>query len=104
MYAIVRIAGKQVVARPDEIVEVPKLDIEAGKIVQCSDVMVFSDGNEIKVGSPLLDDITVTAEVLGHVRGEKIRIYKMKRRKGYRRTKGHVQEFTRIKITEISAK
>lgn len=103
MYAIVRIAGKQVIARPQETVEVPRLRVEAGSIIRCDEVIAFSDGSEVRVGTPLLQGVTVTGEVLGHTRGEKIRIYKMKRRKGYRRTLGHVQEYTKIRIKEITA-
>ncbi len=103
MYAVVRVAGKQIIARPDEIVDVPRLDVEAGSIIRCDDVLAYSDGKVVQVGRPRLEGVTVTGEVLGHRRGEKILMYKMRRRKGYRRTQGHVQEYTRIRIKEISA-
>lgn len=103
MYAVVRVAGKQIMARPDEVVDVPRLDVEAGSLIRCDEVLAYSDGTDVRVGRPRLEGVKVVGEVLGHRRADKILMYKMRRRKGYRRTQGHVQEYTRIRIKEISA-
>lgn len=102
MYAVVRLAGKQVTVKPDENVQVPSLDVEVGSIIQCDDVLLYSDGDDIRIGRPRLGDIKVTAEVLRHGRDDKITVFKMKRRKNYRRKKGHRQGYTLLKIREIS--
>lgn len=103
MYAVVRLAGKQVTVKPDEKVEVPRLDAEVGSVIQCDDVLLFSNGKDVRVGRPRLDDVKVTAEVLEHGRDRKITVFKMKRRKNYRRKKGHRQGYTLLKIKKISA-
>ncbi len=102
MYAVVRLAGKQVTVKPDEQVEVPRLDAEVGSVIQCDDVLLFSDGKDVRVGRPSLDDVKITAEVLEHGREDKIIVFKMKRRKNYRRKKGHRQGYTLLKIMKMS--
>jgi large subunit ribosomal protein L21 len=97
------LAGKQVIVRPDEAVQVPRLDAEVGSTIRCDDVLLYADGADVRIGRPSLDDVKVTAEILGHSRDEKIIVFKMKRRKGYRRKKGHRQGYTRLRIREISA-
>lgn len=103
MYAVIRVAGKQVIARPDEVVDIPRIQAEAGALISCDEVLAFSDGTNVRVGSPRLEGVKVVGEVVGHRRADKILMYKMRRRKGYRKTQGHVQEYTRIRIKEISA-
>ncbi len=103
MYAVVRLAGKQVMAKPNEIVDVPRLDVEPGSIISCDEVLAYSDGTEVRVGRPRLEGIKVIGEVIGHRREDKVLLYKMRKRKNYRRKKGHVQGYTRLKIKEISA-
>ena len=103
MYAVVRLAGKQYMMRPDERVRVPLLDAEPGSTIKCEEVLAYSDGKDVRIGQPRLDDITVTAEVLEHGREKKIVVFKMKRRKGYRRKKGHRQDYTLLRVKEISA-
>ncbi len=103
MYAVVRIAGKQFMAKPNEIVDVPLLDVEPGSIVSCDEVLAYSDGKEVRVGRPRLEGIKVTGEVIGHGRDDKIVLFKHRKRKNYRRKKGHVQGYTRLRITSISA-
>jgi large subunit ribosomal protein L21 len=97
------VAGKQVTVKPDEEVAVPRLDAEVGSVIQCDDVLLFSDGKEIRVGQPRLDDVKITAEVLEHGREDKIIVFKMKRRKDYRRKRGHRQGYTLLKIKKISS-
>ena len=103
MYAVVRLAGKQVFVEPDKIVDVPRLDVEEGTVIKCEDVLLFSDGKEVKVGTPTVEGVSVLAEVLEHGRSKKVIVFKMKRRKNYRRKKGHRQGYTRLRIKEISA-
>lgn len=103
MYAVVNLAGKQFTVRPEENVKVPLLDAAVGSIIRCDDVLFYADGGDVRVGQPRLDGVTVTAEVLQHARDKKIIVFKMKRRKNYRRTKGHRQDYTLLKIKEISA-
>lgn len=102
MYAVVQLAGKQFIMKPDERVKVPLLDAEPGSVIKCEDVLVYADGKDVRVGRPHLDGISVTAEVLEHGRDKKITVFKMKRRKGYRRKKGHRQGYTLLKVREIS--
>ncbi len=78
------------------------LDSEVGATVTFDQVLMVADGDEIKVGSPVVEGSSVAAEVLGHGRSRKIVVFKKKRRKNYRRKKGHRQPFTEIRITEIN--
>ena len=103
MYAVVCVAGKQVRVEPDIDVQVPLLDADIGSTIQCDDVLLFSDGKNVRVGQPRLDDVKITAEVLSHGRHDKIIVFKMKRRKGYRRKNGHRQGYTLLRIKKISA-
>ena len=102
MYAVVNLAGKQFTVRPDEEVKVPLLDAAEGSLIRCDDVLMYADGSDVRIGRPRLEDVTVTAEVVGHGRDKKIIVFKMKRRKNYRRTRGHRQGYTVLKIKEIS--
>jgi len=103
MYAVVRTGGKQYRLGVGDSVKVEKLPDEVGNIVELSQILMVSDGGEVKVGTPLVAGASVKAEIVGHGRDKKIRVFKMKRRKQYRRTQGHRQAFTQLKITEINA-
>ncbi len=103
MYAVVRTGGKQYRLGVGDSVKVEKLLNEVGNIVELSQILMVSDGSEVKVGTPLVAGASVKAEILGHGRDKKIRVFKMKRRKKYRRTQGHRQAFTQLKVTEINA-
>ena len=103
MYAVVRTGGKQYRLGVGDSVKVEKLADEVGNIVELSQILMVSDGDEIKVGTPLVTGALVKAEIVGHGRNKKIRVFKMKRRKQYRRTQGHRQAFTQLKVTEINA-
>jgi large subunit ribosomal protein L21 len=102
VYAVVNLAGKQFTVKPDENIRVPLLDAEVGSIIRCDDVLFYSDGKKVQVGQPVLQNVNVTAEVLGHGRDRKITVFKMKRRKKYRRRNSHRQGYTLLKIKEIS--
>jgi len=103
MYAVVRTGGKQYRLGVGDSVKVEKLPDEVGNIVELSQILMVSDGGEVKVGTPLVAGASVKAEIVGHGRNKKIRVFKMKRRKQYRRTQGHRQAFTQLKVTEINA-
>ncbi len=103
MYAVVRTGGKQYRLGVGDSVKVEKLPDEVGNIVELSQILMVSDGSEVKVGTPLVTGASVKAEIVGHGRDKKIRVFKMKRRKKYRRTQGHRQAFTQLKVTEINA-
>ena len=103
MYAIVQIAGVQVKAAPEAILDVPLLPAEVGQKLEFSDVLLLSDGENITVGQPHVPNAAVAAEVLEHRRGPKILVGTFKRRKDSRKKKGHRQDFTRIRVTGISA-
>ena len=82
---------------------IQSIEQEPGQTVQFNDVLLGADGDTIKVGTPVLGGASVSAEVVRHGRGEKIIIFKYKRRKSYRRKQGHRQPFTALKITSITA-
>ena len=100
-YAIVNIAGQQVKATADAVLRVPRLEAEVGSKVDFDRVLVLSDGKKVQVGQPLVAGKKVKAEVVRHGRDAKIIVFKKKRRKNYRRTKGHRQDFTEVRITAL---
>ena len=102
MYAVVKIKNQQYRVSPDLKLQVPLLDNEVGETLNFDEVLMLSDGDEIKVGAPTVDGATVAAEVLAHGRSRKIIIFKKKRRKNYRRKNGHRQQYTEIRITGIN--
>jgi len=102
MYAVVATGGKQLkVAAGDEVV-VEKLDAPVGETVNFN-VIFLADEGEITVDADALASASVTAEVLEHFKGEKAVVFKFKKRKGYKRLKGHRQELTRVRITDVAA-
>lgn len=103
MYAVINLAGKQFTVKPEDNIQVPLLDAEVGSVIQCDNVLLYSDGKDVQVGKPVLDNVKVTAEIVKHGREKKIIVFKMKRRKNYRRKNGHRQDFTLLKIREINA-
>jgi len=102
MYAIIRTGGKQFRAEPGKTIRIPSLDLEPGQTVTFEEVLLGASDDEVKVGAPLVGSAAVTAEVLRHGKGEKITIFKHKRRKNYRRKQGHRQKFTEVRISEIN--
>jgi large subunit ribosomal protein L21 len=101
MYAIVNISGKQFKVSPAQQIYVPLLESEVGSTVEFSDVRLLSDEGGISVGAPVVDSAKVTAKVLEHMKDEKIIVFKKKRRKGYRKLRGHRQQLTCIEIERI---
>jgi large subunit ribosomal protein L21 len=102
MYAIIRSGGKQFRAEPGKNLRIPSLDIEPGQEVRFEEVLLGANDGDIKVGAPLLSGAAVTGEVVAHGKGEKIIVFKFKRRKNYRRKQGHRQKYTEVRIREIN--
>ncbi|HET7522408.1 MAG TPA: 50S ribosomal protein L21 [Bacillales bacterium] len=102
MYAIIETGGKQVKVEEGKTLFVEKLDVPAGDTITF-DKVVFVGGDEVKVGTPHVEGATVTGKVDEHGRGKKITVFKMKRRKGYRRKQGHRQPYTKVLIEKINA-
>jgi large subunit ribosomal protein L21 len=104
MYAIINAGGRQFKVKPEECIDMNRLAGEAGGAVVFDKVAaVGEEGGKLNVGAPVLEGATVEAEIVEHFRGKKLIAFKMKRRKGYRRTVGHRQELTKVKITAIKA-
>jgi len=101
MYAIFRTGGKQFRAEPGKSIRIPTLDIEPGESVTFDEVLLGSSDTGVSVGAPLVEGASVTAEVVGHGKGEKIIIFKHKRRKNYRRKQGHRQKYTEVRINDV---
>jgi large subunit ribosomal protein L21 len=103
MYAVITTGGKQYKVSPGDVVRVETLDAKKGDMIEIKEVYMIADGDKVSVGKPTLASASVTAEVMGDGRGEKLLIFKHRRRKGFRRTNGHRQNFTSIKVKEIKA-
>ena len=103
MYAVVDIAGQQFQVEEGAVLRVPRLHLEEGAKQTFSNVLLVRSDNDTLVGSPHVAGAAVEATVVSHVRGDKIIIFKMKRRKNYRRRNGHRQDYTKIKIDGIVA-
>lgn len=101
MYAVIRTGGKQVRVSPGEAVRVEKLPGEVGQAVELAEVLMVGGEGVPKVGTPLLAGAKVTGIITAQDRGPKITIFKMKRRKGYRRKMGHRQSYTEIRVEKI---
>jgi large subunit ribosomal protein L21 len=103
MYAVIKTGGKQYRVSAGDKLKVESLPVEVGAEVMLGDVLMLADGSDITLGKPNVDGAQVRATVLSHGRGDKVLIYKMRRRKHYRKTQGHRQNFTEIRIDAISA-
>jgi large subunit ribosomal protein L21 len=103
MYAVIKTGGKQYRISAGDKLKVESLPVEVGGEVVLGDVLMVADSDNITVGKPNINGAQVKATVLSHGRGDKILIYKMRRRKHYRKTQGHRQNFTEIRIDAIFA-
>ena len=102
MYAVIKSGGKQYKVAVGGKLKVESLPVEVGSEVEIKDVLLVADGDNVTVGSPLVAGASVKATVLGHGRGEKVMIFKLRRRKHYQKSQGHRQNFTEIRIDGIS--
>ena len=101
-YAIIRTGGKQFRVVAGKKYRIPSVVGEAGGSIEFNDVLLGSDGQNVKTGIPLLSGAKVTGEILKHGRGDKIIVFKMKRRKNYAKKQGHRQGFTEVQINDIT--
>jgi large subunit ribosomal protein L21 len=102
MYAVVEIAGQQFkVAKADKIF-VPKLESEVGAKVKFEKVLLIGDEKQTQLGTPYVTGATIEAKVLGHLKDDKVIVFKKKKRKGYKVRRGHRQQYTQIEITKVS--
>ena len=100
MFAVIRTGGKQYRVAPNDVIEVEKIAGKPGEIIELAEVLLLG-GDSPKTGNPTIAGALVAAEVLEQTRGDKVVVFKKKRRKGYRRKKGHRQDLTALRITEI---
>lgn len=103
MYAIIVTGGKQYKVSEGDTLFVEKLNAEEGSAVTFDQVLMTGDGENVKVGAPIVDGATVEAKVLKNGKAKKIYVFKMKRKKNERKKKGHRQPFTKVEITKINA-
>jgi large subunit ribosomal protein L21 len=101
MYAIVEIAGQQFKVQKDQKIYVHRLDAEAGKKIDFDKVLLIEDGGKVTLGAPAINGAVVSAKVEEHVKGDKVIVFRKKRRKGYAKKNGHRQSFTAITISDI---
>lgn len=101
MYAIIRSGDKQFRVEPGTTIRVPSLTGEVGEAVTFDEVLLTNSEGDVKVGTPTVEGAAVTGEIVAHGKGEKIIVFKWKRRKNYRRKQGHRQKFTEVRIGEI---
>jgi large subunit ribosomal protein L21 len=102
MYAVVKTGGKQYRVSAGTKIKVEQLPAEVGSEVTLDQVLMIANDGEVKLGSPLLSGAAVKAKVLAQGRGDKVNIFKMRRRKHYRKSQGHRQNFTELEITGIA--
>ena len=102
MNFVIKTGGKQYRVSEGDKLEIETLDAVPGDNIEFSEVLLLRDGDNVEVGTPLIEGAKVTATVLAHGRGKKVQIVKFKRRKNYRRQMGHRQNFTRVEITGIA--
>lgn len=102
MYAVIKTGGKQYRVAIGEKLRVESLDADIGSELVLRDVLAIGEGDDLQVGAPTLENAQVKAKVLAHGRGEKVQIFKMRRRKHYQKHQGHRQNFTEVEITAIT--
>lgn len=102
MYAIVDIAGKQFKVTQDQFVYAPLMEGEEGASVEFDKVLLLDNDGQVEVGAPTVSGAKVSGKIIGHVRGDKVIVFKKKRRKGYKKKNGHRQDFTKVLIENIA--
>ena len=101
MYAVIKTGGKQYKVAPGEKLKVEQIPADVGAEVILDQVLLVGEGDSVRLGQPVVAGATVKATVVAHGRGEKVKIFKMRRRKHYAKTQGHRQSFTEVRIDEI---
>ena len=102
MYAVVKTGGKQYRVSAGEKLKIEQITADVGQEILLEEVLLVADGEALKMGTPLVSGASVKAKVLKHGRGDKVHIFKMKRRKHYRKSQGHRQNYTEIEILGIA--
>ncbi|MCF8045288.1 MAG: 50S ribosomal protein L21 [Desulfarculaceae bacterium] len=103
MYAVIRTGGKQYKVEKGSVLDIEKIDTGDDSMVEFNDVLMVSDGESTTLGEPVVENAVVKGQVVDRGKGKKKLVFKYKRRKGYRKMKGHRQQFTRVKIDSIEA-
>ena len=103
MYAVIKTGGKQYRVAVGQKLKIEQIPADIGQEISLDQVLSVGEGDTLKIGAPLVDGAKVTATVLAQGRHDKIKIFKMRRRKGYRRTQGHRQNYTEIRIEAVNA-
>jgi large subunit ribosomal protein L21 len=103
MYAVIKAKGKQYRVEPGATVRVDKIDGDKGAKLEFDEVLLVADGEDVKVGAPNLAGAKVSAEIVAQVKGPKLVVFRYRRRKAYRKRTGHRQQYTTLKITDITA-
>ena len=103
MFAVIKTGGKQYRVAADDVITVAKLEGEPGSTVTFDQVLMVSNDNGVEIGAPVVSGLTVSGEVVEHTRGEKVIAFKKRRRQNSRRKRGHRQDYTVVRITEIRA-
>ena len=101
MYAVIKTGGKQYKVQEKQVLKVEKLENTEDNLIEFDDVLMYSDGENIKLGNPKIENAVVKAHIIDQKKDKKILVFKYKRRKGYRRMKGHKQNYTQIQIDSI---
>ena len=102
MYAVIKAGGKQYRVSPGESLKIEQVQADVGATIVLDQVLMVADGEAVKVGTPTVAGAKVSATVVAHGRGPKIRIFKMRRRKHYQKTQGHRQNYTEIRVDAIN--
>jgi large subunit ribosomal protein L21 len=102
MYAVVEIAGQQFKVIQADKIYVPRLDSEVGAKVKFDKVLIVGDEKQTRLGTPYVTGASIEAKVLGHIKDEKIAVFRKKKRKGFKMRRGHRQQYTQIEITKVS--
>jgi large subunit ribosomal protein L21 len=101
MYAVIQTGGKQYKVKPGDTVVIEKLPGDAGAAIEFDEVLLLADESRVAVGRPLIEGAKVKGQILEHVQGEKLIVYKFRRRKNYRKKTGHRQTYTAVKISDV---
>ena len=104
MYAVIKTGGKQFKVTEGDTLKVEKLSTDVGKVLNINSVLTLVDGDKVTIGTPVVKGASVDAIIVSHGKGDKVKIFKMNRRKGYRKSQGHRQSYTEIKINKIAVK